>query len=502
MYRSRPKGRLQNDASKLLSSVVEDRQIFYYDILGSQAHSLMLYDIGILTRSELKRILAPLEEIRKHSDIILSSDKYPSVNEFEDIHEFLEGYVIEHSGIEAGGKMHTARSRNDQVMLDVRMKVRDQINEICIAIVNLIDSLLSKALDHTDTTMPMYTHMQHAQIGTFSHFLISYVESLFRDIDRFYVTYGRVNQSPLGACAIGGTSIQIDRNRTAVLLGFNSIMRNSIDATTSRDTLIELIFSITVMMTTLSRIAEDFIIWSTPEFSYIEISDEYSSTSSAMPQKKNPDPLEIIRSKTSLLLGNSVAMVSTITALPSGYSRDLQDLKLSIWQSCDIALQALGVMNNIIKSITVCTERMKQGAVASYAISLDIAEQLVIKKRMPFRLAHQFMGALVQSAVSKDNVPLARLDEKDISNALGNVNFPLEVHEVMQIIRETTPEVAVRMRASAGSPNPIEEREAIRMSYRKLSAYREGIAKRKKSIETAFDNLLITVQEHLENKEG
>ena len=502
MYRSRPKGRLQNDASKLLSSVVEDSQIFYYDILGSQAHSLMLYDIGILTRSELKKILEPLEEIRKQSNIILSSDKYPSVNEFEDVHEFLEGYVIEHSGIEAGGKMHTARSRNDQVMLDVRMKARDQINEICIAIVNLIDSLLSKALDHTDTTMPMYTHMQHAQIGTFSHFLMSYVESLFRDIDRFYVTYGRVNQSPLGACAIGGTSIKIDRNRTAVLLGFNSIMRNSIDATSSRDTLIEFIFSITVMMTTLSRIAEDFIIWSTSEFSYIEISDEFSSTSSAMPQKKNPDPLEIIRSKTSLLLGNSVAMVSTIKALPSGYSRDLQDLKLSIWQSCDVALQALVVMNNIIKSITVYRERMKQGAVDSYAISVDIAEQLVTKKRMPFRLAHQFIGALVQSAVSKANLPLAMLDKKDVSNALGNVNFAVDVAEVMQIIRETTPEVAIRMRASPGSPNPIEEREAIRMSYRKLSGYREGIAKRKKSIETAFDNLLVTVQEHLQNKEG
>jgi argininosuccinate lyase len=502
VYRSRPKGRLQNDASELLSSVSEDSQIFYYDVLGSQAHSLMLYDIGILSHSELRKILEPLEEIRKQGNFISSSEKYPSVNEFEDIHEFLEGYVIEHAGIEAGGKMHTARSRNDQIMVDIRMKARDQINEICIAIVNLIDSLLSRALEHTDTTIIMYTHMQHAQIGTFSHFLMSYVESLFRDIDRFYVTYGRVNQSPLGACAIGGSSIQIDRHRTAVLLGFNSIVHNSIDATSSRDTLIEFIFSITVMMTTLSRIAEDFIIWSTSEFSYIEISDEYSSTSSAMPQKKNPDPLEVIRSKTSLLLGNLVSMVSTVKGLPSGYSRDLQDLKLSVWQSSDVALQCLRVMNNIIKSITVYTERMKQNAVASYAISVDIAEQLVTKKKMPFRLAHQFIGGLVQKAASKSNRPLAMLDEKDVSNSLENMNFALDVAEVMQIIRETTPEVAIRMRTSLGSPNPIEEEEAIRTSYRKLSGYREGIAKRKKSIETAFDNLLITVQEHLENKEG
>ena len=471
----------------------EDHCILYYDILGSEAHSIMLYEIGFLTLSELKKILQALEEVKKNSELLSNDD-------FEDIHESLEAFVIKQTGIDVGGKMHTARSRNDQVILDIRMKVRDDINNICTAIIDLIDSLLAKSNDNKETVMPMYTHLQQAQIGTLSHFLLSYAEALFRDIDRLYVTYGRINQSPLGACAIGGSSINIDRKKTAMLLGFDRLVKNSVDATSSRDTLIEFTTALVILMMTLSRMAEDFIIWSTTEFGYIDISDEYSSTSSAMPQKKNPDPLELIRSKASLVLGILMTMFSIVKALPSGYSRDLQDLKPSLWKAAAIALEAVKIMNGIIRSLYVHKERMQEAASNSYAISIDIAEQLVVKKRMPMRYAHKLIGALVEEAVSKNNRPFIMLQPQDIQTVLEKIESDLQPQELMQMIREVTPKRSLQLRISAGSPNPKEQQEMIIFSIHRLAGYKEGVTKRKKYIKSTFDNLENVVENYLKAK--
>src|ERR671933_2216413 len=223
--------------------------------MGSEAHSIMLYEIGLLSLTELKRILQALEDVKKNPELLCTNDS-------EDIHELLEAFVIKHAGVDAGGKLHTARSRNDQVVLDIHMKVRDDINDICTAIIDLIDSLLEKANENKETIMPMYTHLQQAQIGTFCHFLLSYVDALFRDMDRLVIAYGNVNRSTLGACAVGGTSINIDRSKTAALLGFHGIVINSIDATHSRDTLIEFATALCILITTFARIAEDILIWS------------------------------------------------------------------------------------------------------------------------------------------------------------------------------------------------------------------------------------------------
>ncbi|HJS83143.1 MAG TPA: lyase family protein, partial [Nitrososphaera sp.] len=232
MYRSRPKGNLDDEVLHFLSSMQNDTRLLVYDILGSQAHSIMLYETGQLTSHDLGRILAALESARKDSSHLETEG-------FEDIHEALEAFVIKKAGMESGGKMHTARSRNDQVALDIRMNLRDDINNICAAIADLVEGLIEKAEDNLDASMPMYTHLQQGQIGTFSHFLLAYAYSLMRDLERLYLCYQRINQSPLGACAIGGTSIPIDRKRTAVLLGFDSVVVNSIDATSSRDTILE-----------------------------------------------------------------------------------------------------------------------------------------------------------------------------------------------------------------------------------------------------------------------
>ena len=266
MYRSRPKGNLDKEMLNFLSSMNDDLQILHYDILGSEAHVIMLHEIGILTLQETKKILVALEQIRHKPALLTTAD-------VEDIHESIESRIIQQTGVDIGGKIQIGRSRNDQVILDIRMKVRDDINEICEKIITLITSLLKIADENIDTIMPMYTHLQQAQIGTFSHFALSYADSLFRDLDRLYITYVRINQSSLGAGAIGGSRIKLNRQRTARLLGFKGIVRNSIDATSSRDTIIEYTMELTIIMLTLSRMTEDFIIWSTDEFGYLDISD-------------------------------------------------------------------------------------------------------------------------------------------------------------------------------------------------------------------------------------
>jgi argininosuccinate lyase len=473
-----------------MTSINDDYAILYYDILGSEAHSIMLYEIGFLTLIDLKKILHGLEEVKRNPDV-LSTDSY------EDIHEALEAFIIQNAGNRSGGKMHTGRSRNDQVVLDIHMKIREDINNICTVIIDLINSLLEKAAENIETIMPMYTHLQQAQIGTFSHFLLSYVDALFRDMDRLIIAYGRVNRSTLGACAVGGTSINIDRNKTAALLGFHGVVINSIDATHSRDTLIEFATALCILITTFARMAEDFIIWSTVEFGYIDISDKYSSTSSAMPQKKNPDTMELVRAKGATAIGNIITMFSIVKSLPSGYSRDLQDLKPVLWRTSTLALESTRIMNSVIKSIEVHKERMKEVADNSYAISLDIAEQLVMRKGIPFRSAHKVIGALVERAANKNNIALNMLQKEDVEAALKKIESDLQPDEVTQIIREMTPNKALELRVSLGSPNPKQQQNMINSAYNKLAVYIQELSKRKTDVKAAFDNLSNDVNRYL-----
>jgi argininosuccinate lyase len=377
------------------------------------------------------------------------------------------------------------------------MKLREDINNVCTVIIDLINSLLEKAAENIETIMPMYTHLQQAQIGTFSHFLLSYADALFRDMDRLMIAYGRVNRSTLGACAVGGTSINIDRNKTADLLGFHEVVINSIDATHSRDTLIEFATALCILITTFARMAEDFIIWSTVEFGYIDISDEYSSTSSAMPQKKNPDAMELVRAKAATAIGNMITMFSIVKSLPSGYSRDLQDLKPVLWRTSTVALESTKIMNSVIRSIEVHKERMKEVADNSYAISLDIAEQLAMKKGIPFRSAHKVIGALVERAANKNNMPLNMLQKEDVNAALKKIESDLQPHEVTQIIKEMTPNKALELRVSFGSPNPKQQQDMINSAYNRLAVYIQELSKRKKDVNAAFDNLSNNVNRYL-----
>jgi argininosuccinate lyase len=478
MYRSRLKGKLNKDALRFLSSISDDLSLLYYDIIGSEAHSLMLYENGFIEKQELKKILRALEGVKKQDLNKLASDEY------EDIHEAVEAYVIEKAGIDAGGKMHTARSRNDQVSLDIRMKIRDDINDTCREVLALIDTLIKKAEKHKDSAMVMYTHMQHAQIGTFSHYLLSYADALFRDLERLYICYGRVNQSPLGACAIGGTSINIDRRKTASMLGFDSLVENSIDATTTRDFMVEFCFALAMIMLDISRIAEDFVLWSSSEFDYIELADEFTSSSSVMPQKKNPCPLELTRAKTAMSIGLLMSIMSTVKSLPSGYSRDLQDTKHMLWQSVSIAKDSVKLMRYIVNSLQVNKGKMLDSAKNSYAVSLDIAEELV-KKGVAFRQAHRIVGSLVKSA-SDMKKSLAMLSEQEIKSAVGK-EFPAD--QLAKIVKGMSPARSLERRLSIGSPNPREQERMIKDRKLKANAYRTGIEKRTRRVTDVFGNL-------------
>lgn len=494
VYRSRSDRNLEDNMLKFLSSGKDDTELLYYDIIGTKAHCIMLHEIGIMNLQELRQILYALMELEKNSSLI-------DLANFEDVHESLEAFVIQRTGLQVGGKMHTARSRNDQVVLDMRMKLRDDINKIGTHTLDLISSLLKKAAENKETIILLYTHLQQAQIGTFSHFLLAYAEALFRDLDRLYELYDRIDECPLGGCAIGGSTIRIDRNRTALLLGFKGLVINSIDATSSRDTMCEYVSSLAIIMTTLSRISADLILWSTSEFGYIDISEENSSTSSAMPQKKNPDPLELIRGKTGILLGSMNSIFSIVKSLPTGYSRDLQEMKPTLWRASSSVQSSLEIMKKIMDSLVVHREKMKEEANKSYAISIDIAEQFVINKQMPFRVAHKLIGALVETAVKNGNLPLAKLNEELVEEVLQKVRTDHSAKEVMQVISGVTPEVSIHLRSSLGSPNPKDQDQMIDALNRKSSEYAQALSNRKMHLRRSLESLKMVTDTYLRASE-
>ena len=477
MYRSRLGKKLDDITLNYVSSISDDLDIAFYDIIGSEAHVIMLYENKLLTKKELKNILSALESLKGGN---ISQPEF----EPEDIHELIESLVIKKAGLEDGGKMHTARSRNDQVALDIRMKVRDDINILSQCLLETVNTLLNTAKKHSKTIMPLYTHLQQAQVGLFSHYLIAYADSLLRDLDRFMSLYQRVDQSPLGAGPVGGTSLPINRNTTAKILGFSSLIENSIDATSTRDFVSEYVSASAIMMTNLSRLAEDFIIWSSSEFSFIELSDDFSSPSSVMPQKKNPDILELTRGKTSQVIGYLTSILSTTKGLSSGYSRDLQQIKSSIWSTSKISITALIIIKSMLLELTVNEDKMRKAAEDGYLIALDLAEKLV-QQKIPFRTAHNIVGNLVQIAhVSKKHI--SDLDINDI-NAISQKT--IKPKKLLQIIQGTTISSSLKNRRSKGSSGISEQTRMISQRTKRISLYRNSIKKQNSVVKRSFDSL-------------
>ena len=482
MYRSRLDTDLSDVTLDYVSSINDDSEIALYDIIGSQAHTLMLFQNNIITKNDVKKILVALENLKK--------EKFDSSSGAEDIHELIESLVIKKAGMASGGKMHTARSRNDQVVLDIRMKIRDDINIVCNCLLDTIESLISVAKNHQKTIMPLYTHLQQAQAGLFSHYLLAHADALTRDFERLFDTFERVNKSPLGAGPVGGTSIPIDRHSTAKMLGFDGVVENSIDATSTRDFVAEYVAMISILMTNLSKISEDFVLWSTSEFSFIELADEFTSPSSVMPQKKNPDILELTRGKTAEVIGNLTAILSTIKGLASGYGRDLQQIKSSIWSTSKISISALLILKSILLTLKVNEKQMKKVTEASNLIALDIAEKLV-QEGIPFRTTHKISGILVQLA-HQSKKPISKLTLSEIKQSVVGTSVDSKI--VSKIISTTTVVSSLRDRKSYGSSGYDEQKRMISERVQKINDYRVKISKRENKINSSIEDFTKQVE--------
>jgi argininosuccinate lyase len=492
VYRSRLTGKFDEKTARFISSLEDDKRIFIEDIDGTEAHNIMLYEQGIITEDELAKILYALEKLRSEM-----GEKEIEYNlEVEDIHEYIETYVIREIGIEIGGKLHSGRSRNDQVTVDMRMYLRTQMIKVSELILNLLDTLLTIAEDHTESLMLLYTHTQQAQIGVFSHYLLAYTDSIFRDLQRVQDCYDRINLNPLGAGPIGGSSLNLNRMRTTSLLGFNGVIENSIDAISAKDFELETACILAIHMSTLSRIAEDFIIWSSTEYGFLEIADEYSSVSSVMPQKKNPCTLELIRGKTGKVYGALVSLLTIIKGLPTGYNRDLQEMKTSLWDSLDAVTTSLPILTSVISTVIVKKDRMRKVASESYAFAMDLAEHLIESTSLPFREAHKLVGHLIKEMIRNDIKP-KEITAKSLNElSLKVLGKNISVTDMM-IQRSIDVESCLSQRKTLGSPAPKEVKRMIKNRKKLLDVNKNNIASRVRKLEAANQDLRITVNKYL-----
>jgi len=392
-------GRFAEKADALLedytASVQFDRRLYEYDIRGSIAHAKMLHKVGLLTKRELGLLVGGLNEIKTE----IEEGRFHFDPALEDIHMHVEARLTEKVG-EAGKKLHTARSRNDQVALDFRMYVKDEIAQVIERLVSLQRALVSLAERNRDVVFPGYTHLQQAQPVLLAHHFLAYVCMFERDKGRLKDAYKRTDVMPLGSAALAGTSIPIDRGFVAKQLGFSRISENSIDAVSDRDFAIEYLSDMALIGMHLSRLAEEMVIWSSSEFGFMEIGDAFCTGSSMLPQKKNPDIPELARGKSGKLLGNLVSLLTTMKGLPLSYNRDMQEDKLPVFESSDIIKATLDVFSKMMESVKVKTDSIARAMKKGYIEAVDLAEYLV-KKGVAFRESHGIVGKIVSYAIEK-----------------------------------------------------------------------------------------------------
>ena len=379
---------------KFNSSFNIDQRLWEQDIKGSIAHVSMLSKCHILSSDEAEKIIKALEQI--HSEILDGSLLLEG--EFEDIHSFLEYQVTQKAGA-VGKKMHTARSRNDQVALDMKLYVKLSGQEVIKSLEKLISAIEQKS-NESSFPMPGYTHLQRAQIVTFKYHLMAYYEMLTRDMKRIENALSIMDTCPLGSCALAGTTYPIDREFTAAMLEFEAVQKNTMDSVSDRDYIIEMISAFSIIMMHLSRLSEEFIIFSTKEFDFIALSDAYSTGSSIMPQKKNPDSLELVRGKTGRLYGNLMGILTTMKALPLTYNKDMQEDKQYYFESLDTVIDCITIIEGVVSTLTVKSENMEKATKGGFLNATELADYLV-KQGIAFRDAHSIVGQVVKHCEAK-----------------------------------------------------------------------------------------------------
>lgn len=439
MWAGRFSKELDKRVNDFNSSISFDARMYRQDIRGSIAHATMLGDTGIIDKSESEKIVEGLNGILSDID----SGKLLFDPNAEDIHMFVEQVLTERLG-DTGKRLHTARSRNDQVALDIRMYLRDEIMVIIPMLKNLAETLCKIAEENTDTVMPGYTHLQRAQPITLAHHLMAYANMLVRDIDRLADTYKRMNVMPLGSGALAATTYPIDRRQVSALLGFDDITQNSLDGVSDRDFCIELCSALSILMMHLSRLSEEIVMWCSWEFKFIELDDAYSTGSSIMPQKKNPDITELVRGKTGRVYGDLNTLLVMMKGIPLAYNKDMQEDKEAIFDAIDTAKLCLETVTPMLATMRVNKENMRNAAARGFINATDCADYLV-KKGMPFRDAYKITGTLVALCIEK-NTTLEQLPIEEYKKLCGT--FEEDVYEAIRL------ETCVNMRKAEGGPAP------------------------------------------------
>ena len=434
------KGRFAQKTADLVQqfgeSISFDWRLYRQDIRGSIAHARAQVSANILSQEEFVAIETGLKEIEAQ----ITRGEFEFSIELEDVHLNIESALTQAIG-PTGAKLHTARSRNDQVATDTRLYCRDQIDEITTHLKTLQNALLDQAEKHAASPLPGYTHLQRGQPVTVGHHLLAYVEMLGRDLTRLADTRKRLNVCPLGSGALAGSTINLNREAIAKELGFDSISANSMDAISDRDYLAEILFNLSLIGTHLSRLSEDLILWSSAEFHFVTLSDAHTTGSSLMPQKKNPDVSEITRGKTGRLFGNLMALLTAVKGLPLTYNRDLQEDKEPLFDSIDTILLTLKVNTEMIEAMTIHTSNCAQAASDPMLLATDLADWLV-REGVPFRQAHELVGKAVAESIA-NNTPLDQLDLPKVDPA-----FKPEASEVFNLAK------ALRVRTNPGAPSP------------------------------------------------
>ena len=437
------------------ASIDFDKKMAVQDIQGSRAHAAMLHEKDILSSEDYQQIDQGLNTILSE----IQNGEFTFSRALEDIHMNVESRLAELIG-PAAGRLHTARSRNDQVAVDFRLWVRSQIDDTIAALEQLMQVFLQKAEEHCETLMPGFTHLQTAQPVTFGHHCMAYVEMLARDRDRFTDARKRMNVSPLGAAALAGTGFDIDRHATAEALGFDGPTRNSLDSVSDRDFALEFLSAAAICATHLSRLGEEIVIWSTPQFGFVQLSDKFSTGSSIMPQKKNPDAAELVRGKTGRIYGSLTGMLTVLKGLPLTYSKDMQEDKEGVFDAAETLALCIAAMTGMVGDMSINKHTMAAAAGSGYSTATDLADWLVREAKIPFRDAHHITGRAVALGEEK-SCELWELKLADLKAI--NENITDDVYHVLSVA------ASVNSRKSFGGTAPVRVKEQIEFWKNRLT---------------------------------
>jgi argininosuccinate lyase len=437
------------------ASIGFDRKLYAQDIRGSIAHSEMLAKTGIISTADQKKIADGLNTILKE----IEAGKFEFSTRLEDIHMNVEARLAELIG-PAAGRLHTARSRNDQVAVDFRLWVKDEFHRVAEALKGLMAAFVDRAEQHAATIMPGFTHLQTAQPVTFGHHCLAYVEMFARDLSRVRDAIERMDESPLGAAALAGTGFPIDRHMTAKALGFREPTRNSLDSVSDRDYALEFLSVASIAATHLSRLAEEIVIWSTPQFGFVRLSDSYSTGSSIMPQKNNPDAAELVRAKTGRVNGHLIGLLTVMKGLPLTYSKDMQEDKEAVFDAAETLDLMLAAMTGMVRDLAVNEAAMKKAAGSGYATATDLADWLVRSLGLPFREAHHVTGRAVALAEQK-KVGLEKLSLEELQTIHSGITG--DIFSVLSV------QNSVKSRESFGGTAPVQVRRQVRYWKKRLA---------------------------------